>query len=114
MKSKKVVSKKVHKLLEVKPIPIKTYHIGVYLPDRDLLHFHIEAHEYKREKDSVCFYLITPIGFREFVASFIHVAFIVVTADIPVISPSPKFPEGWGQISPDAAEATGCTERPCK
>lgn len=67
----------------MKPLPLHTYKVGVYFPDRDVLNFIVKCHDFKL---STCasiasFYLVGELGIKELTARFTHVAYILLQAE---------------------------------
>lgn len=82
---------------EMKEPPLKIYGVGIYFPERDPLDFEVTAHEFDIIKENVYFYARGEFGIREFVASFTHVAYIVVK-DKPMEKTKVDLPKDFGKI----------------
>ena len=101
VKTKKPVKRpKLARLMsnQWKEPPLKIYGVGIYFPERDPLDFEVIAHEFDIIKENVYFYARGEFGIREFVASFTHVAYIVVK-DKPTEAKKIPLPKDFGKIS---------------
>jgi len=69
------------KATRMAPRKIITFNVGVYFPDRDVLNFFVKCHGFHYKGKEAFFYLFGEMGMKEFVASFTHVAYVILQDD---------------------------------
>ena len=80
--------------------PIKTYNVGVYFPDRDLLKFVVTCHDFSinPEDNTASFFNMSDVGSKEFVGIFTHVAYILLGDTDSSEKEEICVPKGFGNI----------------